>query len=92
MKRFYFISIQKKKKKDGDFSMLLTFSIKSNQNESKKHKLLGYRFPFTKTHFQDFLFRINRPKAFFRENDRTTFDFIENDIFQTHVLKIRKNK
>ena len=37
------------------------------------------------------LFAQNQPfRIFFTENDRTTFDFIENDIFQTHTLKTRK--
>ena len=63
---------------------------KGNQNESKKHKLLEDRSLFTKTHLQDSLFRINLQDVFFKENDRRTFDFIENDIFLTHMLKIQK--
>ena len=62
---------------------------KGNQNGSKKHKLLENRFPFTKSNSRN-LFRINRPEAFFRENDRRTFDFIKNDIFQTHMPKMRQ--
>ena len=56
----------------------------------KKHKLLEDRSLFTKTHLQDSLFRINLQDVFFKENDRRTFDFIENDIFLTHMLKIQK--
>ena len=63
---------------------------KGNQNESKKHKLLENIFPFTKIVFQDSLFRLNHQEVFFTENDRGIFDFIENDIFQTHPLKILK--
>ena len=63
---------------------------KGNQNESKKHKLLQNIFPFTKIVFQDSLFRLNHQEVFFTENDRGIFDFIENDIFQTHPLKILK--
>ena len=80
-----------KKKKMVIFQCFYIFD-KGNQSESKKHKLLENRFPFTKTHFQDSLFRINRPEVFFTENNKRTFDFTENGSFQMHMLKIRRWK
>ena len=70
---------------------------KGNQNESKKYKLLENRFPFTKTHFQDSLFKINCPEFLFRENDRRTFDFIikvkklKKDISSDHLVRLTPN-
>ena len=89
LKRSCFISIQKKKMVI--FQCFYIFD-KGNQSESKKDKLLENRFPFTKTHFQDSLFRINRPEVFFTENNKRTFDFTENGSFQMHMLKIRRWK
>ena len=56
----------------------------------KNKKLFTNRFPFTKAHFQDSLFRVNRPEVLFTENDRRTFDSIENDIFQNICSKYEK--
>ena len=75
--------------KNGGFFHAFYISDKDNENERKKRKLLENSFIFTKTHFKDSLSRINRPEVFFTENDRRTFHFIENGVFQTTILKIQ---
>ena len=79
-------------KQDDDFSMVFTFSIKAIKMKVKK-TLIENRLHFTKTHFQDFFFRINFPEVCLTKNDRRTFDFIENDIFQnTYAQNAKKAK
>ena len=62
---------------------------KSNQNEIKKHKFLEKRLPFTKTHFQDPLFRIKRPDVFLTGMTGDSLILLKC-IFQRHMLIIRK--